>query len=147
MSIRIEDDTFVFFKSTVLAAGAEVIALVSLANSAKSSVIRRIIVSSTVATAFTLERLGVFTSGTPITAVALNPANPQLTTCADLGYSGSTISTVNTIATINCPANDVREFPIQDMIQLPAGILDTLAIRTNSVTGTVTVTIILAERN
>lgn len=137
---------YVVQKTTVLAAGAEVITVQQPATSARQVTFISAYFDCSVACSFTLERNGTAASSTTL---AVRNVNPGETTASTTAWSASNVGTGTVIGGYNCTAACSVSIDLTG-IAFPQGGSTTatnLTLRSSSITGTVDIIIKYSEKS
>ena len=137
--------TYVVQKTTVLAAGAEIITVQQPASSARQVTFISAYFDCSVACSFTLERNGTAASSTTL---AVRNVNPGETAASTTAWSASNVGTGTVLAGYNCTAACSVAIDLTGVVFAQAnGTGTNLTLRSSSITGTVDIIFKYSEKS
>lgn len=139
------DARFTVTKTTTLSAAAEVVTVQNTTSSTKNVLFQGGSVYCSVLCTVTLEVNGTAASTTTLAPANINPGAPNAQTTKTSAYSSSNVGSGTTIATYQIGAGGTVPIDLSGMF-LPSGVASNLTLRTNSITGTVTLILLWIEQ-
>lgn len=139
-----KDAAFTATKTTSLSAAAEVITVQHTANDRKTVVFKGASLYCSVSCTITLERDGTAASTTVFSAVNTNPSNLNVKAATSVAYSSSNVGVGTVLTSYAIGSGGTFSIDLTNMI-LPSSTAANLTFRTNSITGTVIITVLWYE--